>query len=100
MIKLHLRYPLHAKLYLAYSNDSRIPIVGFMGSSNLTLSGLSTQGELNIDVLEQDASKKLANWFDDRWNDRWSIDSSTDLINIIDESWAREESLSPYYIYL
>ena len=70
VVKLHLRYTLHAKLYLAYSNDKRVPVVGFLGSSNLTLAGLAKQGELNIDVMDQDAANKLATWFDDRWKDR------------------------------
>lgn len=60
VVKLHLRYPLHAKLYLAYSDDKRVPVVGFLGSSNLTLAGLAKQGELNIDVMDQDAAKKLS----------------------------------------
>ena len=58
VVKLHLDYPLHAKLYLAYGTDKRLPTVAFLGSSNLTFSGLQNQGELNIDVLEQDAAKK------------------------------------------
>ncbi len=100
VVKLHLRYPLHAKLYLAYSNDKRVPIVGFLGSSNLTLAGLSKQGELNIDVLEQDAGSKLAKWFEDRWKDRWCIDITQELIEIIDNSWAADKLYSPYHIYL
>ena len=60
VVKLHLRYTLHAKLYLVYSEDKRVPVVGFLGSSNLTLAGLVKQGELNIDVLDQDAANKLA----------------------------------------
>ena len=100
LVKLHLRHPLHAKLYLAYSDDARVPVVGFLGSSNLTLSGLSKQGELNIDVLEQDAALKLAKWFDDRWNDRWCIDITQELISIIDESWAADRLVLPYHIYL
>lgn len=100
VVKLHLSYPLHAKLYLAYSNDVRVPIVGFLGSSNLTLAGLSKQGELNVDVLEQDASDKLAKWFNDRWEDRYSFDITEELIEIIDNSWAADRLLSPYHIYL
>lgn len=100
VVKLHLRYPLHAKLYLAYSNDKRVPIVGFLGSSNLTLAGLAKQGELNVDVLEQDAANKLAKWFDDRWNDRWCIDITKELIEIIDNSWAADRLVSPYHVYL
>jgi superfamily II DNA or RNA helicase len=100
VVKLHLRYPLHAKLYLAYSSDVRVPVVGFLGSSNLTLAGLANQGELNIDVIEQDAAQKLVKWFNDRWKDRWCIDITQELIDIIDNSWAAEKLFSPYHIYL
>jgi superfamily II DNA or RNA helicase len=100
VVKLHLRYTLHAKLYLAYSNDKRVPVVGFLGSSNLTLAGLAKQGELNIDVMDQDAADKLALWFDDRWKDRWCIDITSELIEIIDNSWASDKLNLPYHIYL
>lgn len=99
-VKLHLKHQLHAKLYLAISEDVRVPVVGFLGSSNLTLAGLSKQGELNIDVMEQDAAAKLAQWFDDRWNDNKCIDITDELIQIIDESWAADRLVSPYHIYL
>jgi len=100
VVKLHLKHPLHAKLYIAYSDDKRVPIVGFLGSSNLTLAGLAKQGELNIDVMDQDAATKLSKWFDDRWNDRWCIDITKDLIQIIDEIWAADRLVEPYHIYL
>ena len=50
------------------------------------------QGELNVDVLDHDACEKLAKWFEDRWNDRWCIDISDELVEIIEESWARERA--------
>ena len=100
VVKLFLRHPLHAKLYLLHRTDREVPIVGYMGSSNLTFSGLAGQGELNIDVVEQDASKKLDQWFKDRWNDHWCVDISQELVEIIDESWASEKLIPPYYIYL
>ena len=55
VVKLFLRHPLHAKLYLLFRPDPVSPRVGYLGSSNLTMAGLSQQGELNIDVLDQDA---------------------------------------------
>jgi superfamily II DNA or RNA helicase len=100
VVKLFLRHPLHAKLYLCFRNDVNNPITGFVGSSNLTLSGLSKQGELNVDVLEHDATEKLAKWFENRWNDRWCVDITKELIQVIEESWAREDVVSPYHIYL
>ena len=50
--------------------------------------------------MDQDACKKLEKWFNERWEDRWCLDISEELADIIDESWAREEMPSPYYIYL
>src|SRR5208337_2445703 len=100
VVKLYLRHPLHAKLYLLFRPDPITPTVGYLGSSNLTFAGLSQQGELNVDVVEQDACNKLARWFEERWNDQWCLDISKELQEIIDQSWAREEMLSPYYIYL
>jgi hypothetical protein len=50
VVKLFLRHPLHAKLYLAHRTDPNNPSIGFVGSSNLTLAGLCNQGELNVDV--------------------------------------------------
>jgi superfamily II DNA or RNA helicase len=100
VVKLHLRHLLHAKLYLLFRDDFNNPISGYLGSSNLTLSGLSYQGELNVDVLEHDACQKLARWFDERWDDRFCLDISEELIAVIEESWAREEPLTPYEVYL
>lgn len=100
IVKFFLPYPLHAKLYLLFRQDANNPITGFVGSSNLTMSGLSRQGELNVDVLDHDAAKKLSDWFNDRWNERWCIDVSTDLAEVIETSWARETLVPPYHIYL
>ena len=99
-VKLHLEYPLHAKLYIVYRDDYNSPVIGFVGSSNLTFAGILKQGELNVDVVEQDAAVKLSKWFQDRWDNRWSIDITKELIEIIDESWASEREIPPYYIYL
>ena len=99
-VKLFLRHPLHAKLYLLFRPDPINPTVGYLGSSNLTFAGLSKQGELNVDVLDHDACQKLAKWFEDRWTDRWCVDISEELVNIIEESWAREELVPPHHIYI
>ncbi|MGH3023566.1 MAG: helicase-related protein [Gaiellaceae bacterium] len=99
-VKLFLRHTLHAKLYLLYRRDPNNPKIGFLGSSNLTLPGLSSQGELNVDVLDHDACDTLDRWFNDRWDDRWSIDISDELVQVIEESWASETEISPYHVYL
>ncbi|MBR8828239.1 MAG: DEAD/DEAH box helicase family protein [Gomphosphaeria aponina SAG 52.96 = DSM 107014] len=100
VVKLFLKHQLHAKLYLVHRHDINNPTIGFLGSSNLTLSGLQNQGELNVDILDHDACEKLQKWFDDRWDDRWCVDISQEIVKVLDESWAREELIPPYYIYL
>jgi superfamily II DNA or RNA helicase len=99
-VKLFLDYPLHAKLYLCHKKDGDAPLIGYVGSSNLTMAGLSQQGELNVNVVEQDAADKLNLWFEERWEDRWCVDISDELVQILDESWAGEITIPPYYIYL
>lgn len=100
VVKLFLRHSLHAKLYLMHRADKVNPMVGFVGSSNLTFSGLQKQGELNVDVMDHDACAKLAKWFEERWNDNWCVDISDDLVEVIEQSWARTEPIPPYHIYV
>jgi len=99
-VKLYLREPLHAKLYLAHQPGDYNSAMAIMGSSNLTYSGLTGQGELNAGLGDSDHVAKLANWFDDRWNDKLCLDITDDLIDAIDNSWAADKVIPPYYIYL
>ena len=99
-VKLFLQYPLHAKLYLIHRQDYNTPALAFLGSSNLTLAGLSKQGELNTEISDYDACQKLKAWFNERWDDRWCLDITEDLIEVIETSWARKDMLSPYELYL
>ncbi len=100
-VKLYVAEPLHAKLYLAYNpNSNRNKIAAILGSSNLTYAGLTKQGELDADIENNRDLEALAEWFDDRWNDRFCIDITKELIDAIDNSWASEEVIPPYYIYL
>lgn len=100
-VKLYLKEPLHAKLYLANRLDDNFnKIQAIMGSSNLTYAGLTRQGELNAEFADSDSAEKLARWFDDRWNERFCLDITEELARIIDESWAGDKIIPPYYIYL
>ena len=65
VVKLSVKEPLHAKLYLAYRPEDRFnPILAIMGSSNLTYSGLTKQGELNAEFQDRDQAEKLSAWFE------------------------------------
>ena len=101
IVKLYLREPLHAKLYIGHKGSSSWDSTSsLMGSSNLTYSGLTGNGELNAVFTDEDQNKKFAVWFDKRWNDRTNVDITEELIKAIDESWASEREIPPYYIYL
>ena len=57
------------------------------------------QGELNVDVLDGDAAQKLADWFEQRWQDSWCLDITEELADIIENSWAGGP-IKPYEIYI
>ena len=64
------------------------------------MAGLREQGELNVDVVDGDATDKLARWFEDRWNDPFTVNAMPELAESLRESWASEEQLDPYLMYL
>ncbi len=99
-VRLHTAHRLHAKLYLCHRSDTAAPRVGYVGSSNLTSAGLREQGELSTDVVDGDATAKLAAWFEARWNDPLSIPVHVALSEAIAGSWAAETPLDPYLVYL
>lgn len=99
-VRLHLRFPLHAKLYLVHRPADPTPALAIMGSSNLTLSGLSKNGELNAEFADVGDTAVYDKWFNDRWNDTFSVDITEELISILDESWASEKGYTPYEVYL
>ena len=100
IVKCFTRHPLHAKLYLTFNQTEFAGKIGFLGSSNLTYAGLEKNGELNIDVLDQQPCENLSKWFEDKWQDQFSLDISQEIINLVEESWAGETLLSPWYIYM
>ena len=97
--KFHGDYPLHAKLYIVHREDDAAKLAAMVGSSNLTLAGLTKNGELNVDVLDQDAAQKLLGWFNERWEDDRSLDVHFELANSIKQSWVGGP-IAPYLIYL
>ncbi len=99
-IRFFGKFPLHAKLYLCHREVSKSEIIGYVGSSNLTMAGLEGQGELNVDILEDDATLKLQKWFDDRWEQAEDYDLTDHVYEVIQKSWAAEKQPDPYLIYL
>ncbi|MGY2119177.1 helicase-related protein [Nocardia gipuzkoensis] len=99
-IKVFTRRPLHGKTYICHREDLNNPITGFVGSSNLTAPGLSSNYELNVDVVDTAGAATLAQWFEERWSDRFSRPVTADVLDLLDESWARQEPRRPYEVFL
>ena len=51
-------------------------------------------------MLDHDAGIKLAEWFKDRWKEKWCVDITKELIEVIEQSWAREDAVPPHHIYV
>lgn len=100
-MKVFTRAPLHGKTYiLRNAGHYALPVMGYLGSSNLTSAGLYRNLELNVDVLEQDAALKLADWFSTHWDDHLSLSITEEIIELIEESWANENQPTPFEVFL
>ncbi|WP_234305903.1 helicase-related protein [Nocardiopsis alba] len=100
-MKVFTETPLHGKTYIFHAPGKKhASRWAYVGSSNLTGAGLHSNLELNIDVQDSDATAKLATWFEDRWNDKFSLEITADIIDLIANSWADEDQPTPFEIYL
>jgi len=100
-MKVFTEKPLHGKTYIFHApSNVHAARWGYVGSSNLTGAGLARNLELNIDVQDSDATTKLATWFDQRWDDPFSLTITEEIIDLIDKSWADETQPTPFEVYL
>lgn len=99
-VKVHTSRALHGKTYIFHKESPNTPVMGFVGSSNLTSAGLSRNLELNVDVVDSQAARALAQWFQDRWQDPLSLSIGPDLLDLLEESWVSETSPAPFDVYL
>ena len=99
-IKVHTSRPLHGKTYIFRKQSANHPVMGFVGSSNLTAPGLTSNLELNVDVVDDKAAESLATWFQERWDDRLSLTIDSELLSLLEESWVSEVPADPYLVYL
>lgn len=85
--KLYLQERFHAKAYLFEKDEGDIfapKDVGVVGSSNLSLSGLHSNTELNAPVYNEKVTQ-LKQWFDDLWDD--AVEFDADLLDAFEDSW-------------
>jgi superfamily II DNA or RNA helicase len=98
-VKVYTKGRLHAKAYIFdYKKDGHYENgIAVVGSSNLTLSGLTHNTELNVVVHGNDNHARLGKWFDELWDD--AVDFEAHLMDELKQSWAAALA-TPYDIYM
>ena len=99
-MKVYTKQALHGKTYVAHTpkDGNPHPTVAFVGSSNFTRPGLHTNLELNVELTDSDHASKLKDWFDRLWRDRYSLDITGQIIELIEQSWV--EPADPYEVFM
>ena len=106
-VRVYTKGRMHAKAYIfdygevfdlfGKKLDRHEDGIAIVGSSNLTLAGVTHNTELNVMVQGNSNHAELARWFDDLWEEAQEFDEA--LIQEMKQSWAIAP-VRPYDIYL
>lgn len=106
-VRVYTKGTLHAKAYIfdygiIYDHKGRVlerteKGIAIVGSSNLILSGITHNTELNVIIHGNDNHTELTNWFEELWNE--AEDFNEVLIREMKESWAGSP-VPPYDVYM
>jgi hypothetical protein len=106
-VRVYTKGRLHAKAYIfdygPVFDDRGRPVerheqgIAIVGSSNLTLSGVTHNTELNVVVQGNDNHAELVRWFEQLWDESRDFDEA--LMQEMRHSWALAP-VSPYDIYM
>jgi hypothetical protein len=106
-VRVYTKGRLHAKAYICsygQSYDAQgqpLPKtaqgVGIVGSSNLSLAGITSNTELNVMVHGDGNHAALVGWFDELWDEAEPFDEH--LVEVLKTAWPLAE-VTPYEIYL
>jgi superfamily II DNA/RNA helicase len=106
-VRVYTKGRLHAKAYI-FDYADMFDVLGnkverhengiaVIGSSNLTLAGVSHNTELNVIVQGNNNHAELGRWFDELWNESQDFDEA--LMREMQQSWAVAPQ-TPYDIYM
>lgn len=101
-VRVYTKEPLHAKCYIfdevdatrAQTDPGRV----IVGSSNLTVSGITSNTELNVVLHDPDSHREVSAWFERLWAD--ADEFAPELLREIRASWAVNEGVTPWEIYI
>ena len=96
-VRVYTKGRLHAKAYIFDYKQGYETGTSIVGSSNLTLAGLTSNTELNVVVSGNANQEQLRNWFDELWNESDDFDET--LMEEMQTSWALAP-VRPYDIYM
>jgi len=106
-VRVYTKGRMHAKAYIfdygPVFNARGEPVareekgIAIVGSSNLTLSGVTHSTELNVVVPGNENHAELTRWFDELWNE--AQDFNEVLMHEMQQSWAIAP-VRPYDIYM
>lgn len=94
-VRVYTKEKLHAKAYIFELENQQLPKMSIVGSSNLSISGISENTELNLRTNHNDDSEKLLEWFDRHWAE--SEEFTQEIAEIIDNSWIKQRK--PIEVY-
>lgn len=106
-VKVYTKGTLHAKAYIfdygnVFDHKGR-PLersekgIAIVGSSNLTLSSITHNTELNVAIHGNDNHAELTYWFEELWQEAEDFDEA--LMREMKQSWAAS-TVRPYDIYM
>ena len=82
----------HAKAYITHAKQAVVGSTALVGSSNLTIPGLTTNVELNIQLRRE--VEQLQEWYERHWKDAESI--SEEILKVIER---HTKEYSPFEVY-
>lgn len=94
-IRVYAKERLHAKAYIFELDNHQLPRMSIVGSSNLSISGIRENTELNLRTNVDNDSVKLLAWFDRHWEE--SEEFTEEMASIMDDSWVK--SRMPQEVY-
>lgn len=98
VIRVYTKSRLHAKAYIFdYPTQRYDRGMAIIGSSNLSLSGLVDNTELNVEVHGKGNHEQLTKWFDDLWGEAEDFDA--ELMRELRSSWALN-AITPFELYV
>lgn len=86
-VRVYPKEKLHAKAYIFQSKNPNFASgMGIVGSSNLSIAGISHNSELNLKTYNVPDVNQLLKWFDELWNEGLKFTDEFKLI--LGKSWA------------